>query len=172
MHSPHTPGSPKPWPITPAGSIIDMLPRLAVGTPVVPNTPTPTDESPHTPTEIGFPISSTGSWPLLAGSNPTTPVILSSFCKKGRHTFARGKYTWSTFERSHAPHSRRKRSSPERPFHFSGNLLARSFMLIVFRMFFRPGVGQITPTQRKLSWTRERAPASNESKQQEVLENS
>src|ERR1700743_2375493 len=47
-----------------------------MGSPVVPNTPTPVLESPQTPTGTLFPSEFTGSCPLLAGSNPVTLAMM------------------------------------------------------------------------------------------------
>ncbi len=47
-------------------------------TPLLPNTPPPISESPHTPTGTGVPFSSTGCCPLLAGSNPATSAMTAS----------------------------------------------------------------------------------------------
>src|SRR5690349_19413869 len=45
-------------------------------TPLLPNTPPPESESPHTPTGTALPPASSGCCPLVAGSNPTTCAII------------------------------------------------------------------------------------------------
>src|SRR5215472_2287933 len=61
-----------------------MLLAFEVRALLVPNTPTPVVESPHTPTGTGVAVRSTGCWLVVAGSNPTTLAIPSSLQRLGQ----------------------------------------------------------------------------------------
>src|SRR5215210_1097452 len=83
-----TPGFWTLWPTTPAGSLPKKKGVPAGSWPLVPNTPIPLSESPHTPTETGFPLPSPGSIPLLPTSNPSTLATLFSFRQAAKYIAA------------------------------------------------------------------------------------
>src|SRR5215208_702303 len=86
---PITPGFWTLLPSTPAGSLPPKKKGVPAGSwPLVPNTPIPLSESPHTPTETGFPLPATGSIPLLPTSNPSTLATLFSFRQAAKYIAA------------------------------------------------------------------------------------